>query len=134
MTQKVFAQFTGINEGTLSMLLRDKSQPTLKILEAIRKCFPDISMDWLFDGKGPMYNKDVEGNAVADVSLSVGGATGSSAPLFDEKPKDQQQNAANAKTIEKETVKYIDKPRRKITEIRVFFDDQTWESFVPKQH
>lgn len=29
-------------------------------------------------------------------------------------------------------VKYIDKPQRKITEIRIFYDDQTWESFVPK--
>ncbi len=31
----------------------------------------------------------------------------------------------------KEIVKYIDKPARKITEIRVFYDDQTWESFSP---
>ena len=30
-------------------------------------------------------------------------------------------------------VKYIDKPQRRITEIRIFFDDQTWESFVPKK-
>lgn len=30
-------------------------------------------------------------------------------------------------------MKNIDKAQRKITEIRVFFDDQTWESFVPKK-
>ena len=24
-------------------------------------------------------------------------------------------------------------PQRKITEIRVFYDDQTWEEFVPKR-
>lgn len=29
--------------------------------------------------------------------------------------------------------KKIDKPTRRITEIRVFYDDQTWESFVPKK-
>lgn len=33
----------------------------------------------------------------------------------------------------KTEVKYIDKPQRKITEIRIFFDDQTWETFVPKK-
>ena len=27
----------------------------------------------------------------------------------------------------------IDKQSRRITEIRVFYDDQTWESFVPKR-
>lgn len=29
--------------------------------------------------------------------------------------------------------KKVDKPTRRITEIRVFYDDQTWESFVPKK-
>ena len=29
----------------------------------------------------------------------------------------------------KETIKYIDKPQRKITEIRIFFDDGTYEVF-----
>lgn len=32
-----------------------------------------------------------------------------------------------------ESVKYVDKPQRKITEIRIFYDDQTWETFVPKK-
>ena len=27
----------------------------------------------------------------------------------------------------------IDKPQRRITEIRIFFDDQTWETFLPKK-
>ena len=28
-------------------------------------------------------------------------------------------------------IKNTDKPPRRVTEIRVFYDDQTWESFVP---
>ena len=32
-----------------------------------------------------------------------------------------------------ENVKYIDKHQRRITEIRIFYDDQTWETFVPKK-
>ena len=31
----------------------------------------------------------------------------------------------------KQVVKYLDKPVRKITEIRVYYDDQTWETFAP---
>lgn len=30
-------------------------------------------------------------------------------------------------------VKKADKPQRRISEIRVFYDDQTWETFVPKR-
>lgn len=52
MNNKVFATETGINEGTLSLLLRGKTQPTLKHYEAIHTRFPDIAMEWLFDGKG----------------------------------------------------------------------------------
>ena len=41
------------------------------------------------------------------------------------KSTDKGGNAA------RQVVKYIDKPARKITEIRVYYDDQTWESFAP---
>lgn len=159
MNNKLFAQLTGINEGTLSLILRDKAQPTLKTYEAIHKHFPDISMEWLFDGTGPMYKNDAAAQSVgsasnADGSVSsasgsapaadgstpsVGGnpaslaGNGSATPLF---PGNGGQQAAatsqTAKSVEKTVVKYVDKPQRKITEIRVFFDDQTWESFVPK--
>ena len=33
--------------------------------------------------------------------------------------------------IVREEVKTVDKPVRHVTEIRVYYDDQTWESFVP---
>ena len=33
--------------------------------------------------------------------------------------------------IVREEVKIVDKPQRRVMEIRVFYDDQTWETFVP---
>ena len=35
--------------------------------------------------------------------------------------------------MNREEVKIVDKPMRKVTEIRVYYDDQTWESFVPSK-
>ena len=35
--------------------------------------------------------------------------------------------------MSREEVKIVDKPMRKVTEIRVYYDDQTWESFVPSK-
>lgn len=35
----------------------------------------------------------------------------------------------SGKVILRETVKYIDKPQRRITEIRVFYDDGTFDTF-----
>jgi len=31
----------------------------------------------------------------------------------------------------REEIKILDKPQRKVIEIRVFYDDQTWDTFVP---
>ena len=31
----------------------------------------------------------------------------------------------------RDEVKILDKPQRKVIEIRVFYDDQTWDTFVP---
>ena len=31
----------------------------------------------------------------------------------------------------REEVKFIDRPQRRVIEIRVFYDDQTWDTFVP---
>ena len=35
--------------------------------------------------------------------------------------------------VVREVVKYVDKPQRKITEIRIFFDDNTYETFRPEK-
>ena len=54
-----------------------------------------------------------------------------SGSLFDQ-PVSHSVNPTR-KNIAQTEVKYIDKPQRKITEIRIFYDDQTWETFVPKK-
>jgi len=72
---------------------------------------------------------------VVEPTLDFGGSEDSDSPtspsLFDQPQthgvKRTPKNIANA------AVKYVDKPQRKITEIRIFYDDQTWETFVPKK-
>lgn len=155
MNNKVFATETGINEGTLSLLLRGKTQPTLKHYEAIHTRFPDIAMEWLFDGKGPMYqtqsladsNAEVSTNGIVTPNVATSplqgdasssnnvaqGMNGSSfhpSTLFDQ---DSYKGGPRPQDGNKNIVKILNNHQRKITEIRVFFDDQTWESFVPKK-
>jgi hypothetical protein len=42
-------------------------------------------------------------------------------------PLESSQNTP--KEIVKQEIRYIEKPSRKITEIRIFFDDNTYETF-----
>lgn len=141
MTQQVFAQFIKISPATLSGIFNGRTNPSLNIVEAIKNSLPSISTDWLLFGNGPMYIDVSKGESVA----SAGGSADSKEALLDfETPSTAPSIASQTggfvqgvnstpKNMEQYVVKNIDKPQRKITEIRIFFDDQTWETFLPKK-
>ena len=146
MTQQVFAEFLGQSPATLSSIFNDRTRPTLNIVEAIKKKIPNISTDWLMFGSGDMYlpqNPSLEG-AHNQTETGSDNHTQIQNPMldFESTPSPTPQNAAPAPQninsvksthpeILREELKIVDKPQRRVQEIRVFYDDQTWETFVP---
>jgi len=146
MTQQVFADFIGLAPATLSSIFNERTRPTLSVVEAIKKKIPNISTDWLMFGSGEMF---VTSPAPTDDLFSIdenGVNPGQSIqnPMFDfdqsQSPTPQQGSQTpypinsvkhTRPEIERTEVKVVDKPQRRVTEIRVFYDDQTWECFVP---
>ena len=141
MTQQSFANYIDITPGTLSGIFTGRTNPTLKTVEAIHSKFPNLNLEWLLYGKGSMFVDD----GAAPASQDVGSSAAQSEARLDfqdtltppaEKVQRQESYHGVSDTplngVRYET-KYIDKPQRKITEIRIFYDDQTWESFVPKK-
>lgn len=141
MTQKVFAQFTGISEGSLSGVFNGRTRPTLQMIDAIHEHLPKVSLEWLMYGRGTMYSDEggstEASQGVADaeaVELLDAQGGGSGPTLFGDSGSGAMSASGQAsRSVEKTVVKYIDKPERKITEIRIFYDDQTWETFEPKR-
>ena len=146
MTQQLFADFIGQSPATLSSIFNGRTRPTLNIVEAIKKKIPNINTDWLMFGSGDMYL--VQNAPSGDLfSAEEGGAD--THPIdqnpmldFDAAPQVAPQNAPQAPQnfnsvrnthpeIVHQEVKVVDKPQRKVIEIRVFYDDQTWDTFVP---
>lgn len=140
MNQQVFAEFLGISTATLSLILRGKAKVSVNTIEAIRSKFPTINLDWLMYGNGPMFNDNL-----GDTSIS---STPSSTPKeaaidFDDTPEPiRSMTSAAARTMNggmtshnasNIVVKTVDKKPHKISQILVFYDDQTWETFVPKK-
>ena len=138
MTQKVFASFIGLSEGSLSGIYSGRTRPTLNVVELIKDKIPSISTDWLMFGKGKMYTSDSGSSSsdvdaddqLADANTNVASSTPSGA-LFN--AQDNVGVQQTLKNLIKTEVKYLDKQQRQITEIKIFFDDQTFESFVPKK-
>ena len=141
MTQQTFSDLIGISPASLSSIFNGRTKPTLTTVDAIRKKFPTLNLEWILYGHGAMF-KDT--NFLSDTQ------TANSQDVFDEpsfnfdddahplpqRSSDgviQQDVNYTPKKIIKNEMKYLDKPKRSITEIRVFYDDLTYESFVPKK-
>lgn len=123
MSQKEFASTLCIAEGTLSGIFTGRTRPTNNIVNAIHECFPHISINWLMFGEGDML--------LDDASSQPAAAPAGQADLFSSvnNPSAEANPAPVPAPQIQEVVKYIDKPQRKITEIRVFYDDGTFETF-----
>ena len=144
MTQQTFAEFIGIAPATLSGIFNDRQKPTINIVEAIKKKLPAISTDWLMFGSGQMYlDSPTPSSAVeGENQKRVTGAFQDTLFDFDQNGSNVPQTASQTPAypsmgrpvrpeVQVEVMKNHDKQPRRVTEIRVFYDDQTWESFVP---
>ena len=143
MTQQTFSDFIGISSASLSSIFTGRTKPTLNTVEAIRSKFTKINLDWLMYGQGPMFKGQEADAASATSGMGTVHSAGSEGALdfsSPTAPSHQDEVLSTMASMEESPrnsvrteVKYIDKPQRRITEIRIFFDDQTWESFVPKK-
>jgi transcriptional regulator with XRE-family HTH domain len=142
MTQQLFADYIGLAPATLSSIFNGRTRPTLNVVEALKKKFPNINIDWLMFGSGEMFQDSLE-KSTSDQTPSENGNSNQSLMLdFDQNPSptapnmgQMAQNPALVKNSRlepiREEVKILDKPQRRVIEIRVFYDDQTWDTFVP---
>ena len=149
MTQQVFADFIGTPPATLSGIFNDRTRPTINIVESIRKKFPDISLDWLMFGQGDMYKtpptKEPDLFSQSEAPQMPVSSPSQPAPSVPT-PSAQSPRTAfsspaapvnidSVRTTLKETIqeemKNIDKHKRHVLEIRVYYDDGSYESFLP---
>lgn len=161
MTQQTFAEFLGVSPATLSGIFNERTRPTLALVEAIKKHIKGVNTDWLVLGEGPMY-KDAEATDGGDVASSAR-REGSMSVVEDDifSPAQSSQSRPNvgivpsvhaddagvyasrqsssARAVRQSQPQgfavEVQSPvrQRQITEIRVFYSDQTWETFVPKK-
>ena len=111
---------------------------------------PNINLNWLLYGEGGMFvpTSSPTPTSLFDESDSSHNPTQTTVPEtppktdilaegmlnFDDTPVHSvPQQVANTRKLQQPTFAIQGTPLRRITEIRVFYDDQTWESFVPKK-
>lgn len=139
MTQRDFAAALGISPSSLSSIYNGHTSPTNNHVQAIHRRFPEINIEWLLFGEGDMFDdsKSAATTEAADSSTQSDGVRPTSpdesvttvSPSGFSIQSPAPDVAAPGQVIIRETVKYVDKPQRKITEIRIFYDDGTFDTF-----
>jgi len=136
ITPSVFAEKTKIQRAALSHILNERNKPSLDVVMKIHQAFGHINLEWLLYGKGNMISNETTKNMSQQPSLFDENALNPSEyPDKSEYRKEIDSNKGNfdIKSAVKQEVIYIEKPTRKITEIRIFFDDNTYEIFKPEK-
>lgn len=139
MTQRDFAAALGISPSSLSSIFNGHTSPTNNTVQAIHRRFPEISITWLMFGEGDMESApEQEAPQTQDNKQPGDGDRPTEAA---KKPSGDDQSlshgtagkAPEGVVTVREVVKYIDKPQRRITEIHVFYDDGTFETFSARK-
>ena len=150
LTQQEFANKTGISAPNLSSIFTGRTNPTNKHVQAIHAAFPDVSINWLLFGEGEPYISSAatdsnpnhissSGEAGDDVMTPLFPSDSVSAPNSEGGFLTHNATVASQKLLEDKLLKKLLEHKaseteivpRKITEIRVFFDDGTYETFSP---
>ncbi|MBO7119869.1 MAG: helix-turn-helix transcriptional regulator [Bacteroidaceae bacterium] len=138
MSQKNFAEEICISPGSLSSILSGRNNPSLNTLNYIHERFPEVNMDWLLNGNGEMFvsaapvSPQIEANEAGQSGAFQQSAGLPIQPGFMEHLASAQQVAPPTSNFASDG-KIFDKPSRRIAEIRVFYDDGTFETFSAKQ-
>lgn len=136
LTNAEFAEKLGISNSSLSHIFSGRNNPSLDMVMRIHKTCPYVNLNWLLYGEGEMEGKKKE---IASISMQT--PISENTEITDNMLQDSKSIVENPsdnyvfppKDTVTERVKYIEKPHPKITEIRIFFDNGTFEVFKPEK-
>lgn len=130
-----FAEAISVGRATITHIAQGRNNPSLEVIMKIINRFPDISIEWLLNGNGEMERSISTSDASADLFSSPENG------VFQEEGQGERENAKekaltpadiSTHTTVKEVIRYVEKPAKKIVEVRIFFDDNTFEVFKPE--
>lgn len=151
LSQQDFAQKLGISPASLSNIFNGRSKPTNNHVQAIHRAFPKVNTNWLMFGEGVMLDEGGNDSQNPGMSNSPNPSNfGSPAnpsdeenggskkemegmELFSTLPNATGGTQNNERQAAPKVITETKIIRPKILEIRVFYDDQTFESFVPSE-
>lgn len=127
VNQASFSKQCDIKPATLNHILTGRNSPSSQIVQKILSSYPQYRAEWLINGILPM-KKTEEGMGG---EMLYGGASS----LFEEFPskkKDESKNGQNNRLPPFSHTVAVAKKTRAISKIIIFYDDNTFETYIPE--
>ena len=135
LTNAEFAEKIEISTSSLSHIFSGRNKPSLDVVTRIHKAYPFVNLYWLVNGEGEMdvRNDLNEGNngfgVVNETAENVEYPSNYASGIEIRQENASEASVLGIKEAVKEEVRYIERPQPKITEIRIFFDNGTYQVF-----
>ena len=138
LTAGAFAESIGVAQATISHILGPRNKyPSTEVVMRLHSTYPDINLNWLLTGEGGMSDQE-QTHANLDMDYPLFAENTENADHWPGEEKNRKEIASESvintpKEVVKQEIIYRERPARKITEIRIFFDDNTYEIFKPEK-
>lgn len=151
MTPARFADNLDIGRAVISHILNGRNNPSLEVITRILTKMPQVNSDWLLTGSGPMYRNDNTTQILVDTDISkdlekersifpdlfseiasenlINGYKGTEKTEYAEQEK-LKPSSNTGNNVVSEKITYVEKPPRKIRQIIIYYDDNTFETFI----
>ncbi|OJV80663.1 MAG: hypothetical protein BGO34_19920 [Bacteroidia bacterium 44-10] len=135
LTPAKFADRLQINRAIISHILNGRNNPSLDVVTRILGEMNYINSEWLINGTGDMYKEGYKGNFASvepDLFHQDTPDMGRTAePIEKSKEIGFKQLNNNSQISEKDVIMSYKNNDRKITQIIIYYDDNTFEIFGP---
>ena len=135
LTPGNFADKIGVAPATISHILSGRNKyPSAEVMLRLHETYPDIDLNWLLTGEGTLVKDDPD-------SMFTGSLFGENTINSTQRTSEsvnRKENALESAKIDdnvlvKQEIIYKERPARNIAEIRIFYDDGTFETFTPNK-
>ncbi len=119
-----FADRIQINRANISHILNGRNNPSLDVVSKILLEMPYINTEWLINGSGQMYKDGFDMDSIPKEHdlFSQGPAT----------TPQEKEVVVNTQVVENKIIEVQKSNDRKISQIIIYYDDNTFETFIPQ--
>ncbi len=135
LTPAKFADSLDINRAVISHILNGRNNPSLDVVTKILEVMDYINPDWLIKGSGNIYKSGVDMESrqtEPDLFLQENENHDQSADKIKQSQGFEFKDTINvSQSIDNKPFEVVKKYDRKITQIIIYYNDNTFEKFTP---